>query len=115
MVDYIYILYMPGSQHLTPAQRLSAEEIRKKADLVVYEPGYVLPDHPHDISRLDRERIMARVEFIQRSNASRTRHIDASRRTRRNDDDAGKHSKSRGKGKRRGKSRSKRKSKGTRR
>ena len=109
---------MPGSQHLTPpAQRLSAEEISKKANLLVYEPGYVLPDHPRDISRLDRERIMARVAFIQRSNASRTRHIDASRRTRRVDHDAGKHSKSRGRGKGKGKSRgkSKRKSKGTRR
>jgi hypothetical protein len=111
---------MPGSQHLTPpAQRLSAEEISKKANLLVYEPGYVLPDHPRDISQLDKARIMARVEFIQRSNASRTRHIDASRTTRRVNHGAGKYSKSRGKGKgkRRGKSRgrSKRKSKGTRR
>ena len=99
---------MPGSQHLTPpAQRLSAEEIRKKANLLVYEPGYVLPDYPRDISRLDRERIMARADIIRRSNTSR--------RTRRVDHDAGKHSKSRGKGKGKGKSRGRRKSKGTRR
>jgi hypothetical protein len=103
---------MPGSQHLTPpAQRLSAEEISKKANLLVYEPGYVLPDYPRDISRLDRERITARANIIRRSNTSRM--------TRRVDHGAGKHSKSRGKGKgkgkRRGKSRGRRKSKGTRR
>lgn len=102
---------MSGWPHV---QRLSAEEIRKKADLVVYEPDYVLPDHPRDISRLDRERIMARADIIRRSNAS-SRRID----------EAGKHSKSRGKskskrkrksrGKGKGKSRGKRKSKGTRR
>jgi hypothetical protein len=91
---------MPGSQPLMPAPRLSAEEIRKKADLVVYEPNYVLPDYPHDISRLDRERIMARVEIIRRSNAS-SRRID----------EAGKHSKSRGKGKGKSRGKSKRKSK----
>ena len=89
---------MPGSQPLMPVPRLSAEEIRKKADLVVYEPDYVLPDDPRDISRLDRERIMARVEIIRRSNAS-SRRID----------EAGKHSKRKSRG------RSKRKSRGTRR